>query len=73
MPAPARGEIVRQIGQALREHQRDLGLLVTYEVAAKVDQAAEFLASLADKDTDLTIAALDGLIEGQRARALPPT
>jgi aldehyde dehydrogenase (NAD+) len=32
MPAPARGEIVRQIGQALRERQRDLGLLVTYEV-----------------------------------------
>jgi aldehyde dehydrogenase (NAD+) len=32
MPAPARGEIVRQIGQALRERQHDLGLLVTYEV-----------------------------------------
>jgi putative heme-binding domain-containing protein len=41
--------------------------------AAKVDQAAEFLASVVDKDTDLTLAALDGLIEGQRARALPPT
>ncbi len=32
LPAPARGEIVRQIGLALREHQRELGLLVTYEV-----------------------------------------
>ncbi len=32
LPAPKRGEIVRQIGQALREHQRELGLLVTYEV-----------------------------------------
>ena len=32
MPAPQRGEVVRQIGQALRERQRDLGLLVTYEV-----------------------------------------
>ncbi len=32
MPAPLRGEIVRQIGVALRERQKDLGLLVTYEV-----------------------------------------
>lgn len=32
LPAPARGEIVREIGLALRERQRDLGLLVTYEV-----------------------------------------
>ncbi|MGE0756318.1 MAG: aldehyde dehydrogenase family protein [Pirellulaceae bacterium] len=30
-PAPQRGEIVRRIGQALREQQRDLGLLVTLE------------------------------------------
>ena len=32
MPPPQRGEIVRQIGQLLREHKRDLGLLVTFEV-----------------------------------------
>ncbi len=31
VPAPQRGEIVRQIGQALREHKDDLGLLVTLE------------------------------------------
>ncbi len=31
VPAPQRGEIVRQIGQALREHKSDLGLLVTLE------------------------------------------
>jgi aldehyde dehydrogenase (NAD+) len=30
-PPPQRGEIVRQIGQALREHKDDLGLLVTLE------------------------------------------
>src|SRR5206468_10072030 len=30
-PPPQRGEIVRQIGQALREHKADLGLLVTLE------------------------------------------
>ena len=32
MPPPARGEIVRQIGLALREHKDDLGLLVTAEM-----------------------------------------
>lgn len=41
--------------------------------AAKVDQAAEFLSGIADKDTDLTLAALEGLVEGQKARSLPPT
>ncbi|PRY87515.1 L-piperidine-6-carboxylate dehydrogenase [Mongoliibacter ruber] len=32
MPAPQRGEIVRQIGNALREHKEDLGKLVSYEM-----------------------------------------
>jgi aldehyde dehydrogenase (NAD+) len=32
MPAPQRGEIVRQIGLALREYKSDLGALVTYEM-----------------------------------------
>ncbi len=31
LPAPQRGEIVRQLGQALREAKDDLGLLVTLE------------------------------------------
>src|SRR5262245_51667215 len=31
LPPPQRGEIVRQIGNALREHKRDLGMLVTLE------------------------------------------
>jgi aldehyde dehydrogenase (NAD+) len=31
IPAPRRGEVVRQIGMALREHKSDLGLLVTLE------------------------------------------
>lgn len=30
-PAPRRGEVVRQLGQALRQHKADLGLLVTLE------------------------------------------
>lgn len=32
LPAPKRGEIVRQIGEALREHKEDLGRLITLEV-----------------------------------------
>ena len=31
-PAPRRGEVVRQLGEALREHKEDLGALVTLEV-----------------------------------------
>ena len=31
MPAPQRGEIVRQIGNALRDHKESLGKLVSYE------------------------------------------
>jgi acyl-CoA reductase-like NAD-dependent aldehyde dehydrogenase len=31
-PAPKRGEVVRQLGEALRRHKDDLGLLVTLEV-----------------------------------------
>src|SRR5690606_30624863 len=32
VPPPQRGEVVRRIGQALREHKEDLGRLVTLEV-----------------------------------------
>src|SRR5690554_5529712 len=32
MPAPARGEIVRQIGEKLRQHKMSLGKLVSYEM-----------------------------------------
>ena len=31
-PAPKRGEVVRQLGEALREQKEDLGMLVTLEV-----------------------------------------
>jgi len=31
-PAPHRGEVVRQLGEALRQHKDDLGQLVTLEV-----------------------------------------
>jgi aldehyde dehydrogenase (NAD+) len=32
VPAPKRGEVVRQIGEALRHHKEDLGLLVSLEM-----------------------------------------
>jgi len=32
VPAPKRGEVVRQLGQELREHKEDLGKLVTLEM-----------------------------------------
>ena len=32
VPAPKRGEIVRQFGDALREKKEDLGALVSYEM-----------------------------------------
>ncbi|MCC5946094.1 MAG: aldehyde dehydrogenase family protein [Bernardetiaceae bacterium] len=32
MPAPKRGEIVRQFGDTLRQHKEDLGKLVSYEM-----------------------------------------
>ena len=32
VPAPARGDLVRQLGNALREHQQALGELVTWEM-----------------------------------------
>src|SRR5262245_28612406 len=31
VPPPARGEVVRQVGEALRQRKADLGLLVTLE------------------------------------------
>ncbi len=32
IPAPRRGDIVRQIGDVLRKHEKDLGTLVTFEM-----------------------------------------
>ena len=40
--------------------------------AAKMDVAVEFLSAVADKNSALTIAALDGLLEGQRAKPILP-
>ncbi|MCA9488567.1 MAG: aldehyde dehydrogenase family protein, partial [Myxococcales bacterium] len=32
LPAPKRGEILREVGEALRQHKDDLGMLITREV-----------------------------------------
>lgn len=37
-PAPRRGEIVRQIGDALRTHKQDLGSLVSYEMGKSLQE-----------------------------------
>ncbi|MEK0440013.1 MAG: hypothetical protein RLZZ504_929 [Bacteroidota bacterium] len=37
-PAPKRGEIVRQIGEALRQHKANLGALVSYEMGKSLQE-----------------------------------
>jgi aldehyde dehydrogenase (NAD+) len=38
MPAPQRGEIIRQIGEALREYKEPLGKLVSYEMGKSLQE-----------------------------------
>ncbi|MES2794709.1 MAG: aldehyde dehydrogenase family protein [Bacteroidota bacterium] len=38
MPAPKRGEIVRQLGDAFRENKEDLGKLVSYEMGKSLQE-----------------------------------
>ncbi len=38
MPSPKRGEIVRQLGDAFREHKHDLGSLVSYEMGKSLQE-----------------------------------
>jgi aldehyde dehydrogenase (NAD+) len=38
VPAPQRGEIVRQFGEKLREHKDDLGKLVSYEMGKSLQE-----------------------------------
>ena len=38
VPAPKRGEIVRQVGDALREHKEALGQLVSYEMGKSLQE-----------------------------------
>lgn len=38
LPAPKRGEIVRQFGNELRKHKQDLGVLVSYEMGKSLQE-----------------------------------
>jgi len=38
VPAPQRGEIVRQIGEAMREYKEPLGKLVSYEMGKSLQE-----------------------------------
>ena len=38
MPAPARGDVVRQIGEALRDYKEPLGKLVSYEMGKSLQE-----------------------------------
>lgn len=38
IPAPKRGELIRQFGDALREHKVDLGTLVSYEMGKSMQE-----------------------------------
>lgn len=38
VPSPKRGEIVRQLGDALRKHKNDLGTLVSYEMGKSLQE-----------------------------------
>lgn len=38
VPAPKRGDIVRQFGDALRKHKQDLGTLVSYEMGKSLQE-----------------------------------
>ncbi len=38
IPAPRRGDIVRQFGEALRSHKQDLGMLVSYEMGKSLQE-----------------------------------
>ena len=65
-PAPARGEVVRKIGMALREHKADLGRLVTLETGKILSEGlgevqemidlADFAVGLSRQLHGLTIA-----------------
>ena len=71
VPAPVRGEIVRQIGLSLREHKRALGLLVSLEmgkIATEGEGEVQEMIDIADFAVGLS-RQLYGLdIKSERAR-----
>ena len=48
LPAPARGEVIRKLGERLRAHKRDLGMLVTLEVGKIASEGAGEVQEMID-------------------------
>lgn len=48
VPAPRRGEIIRQIGEALRENKEPLGKLVSYEMGKSLQEGAGEVQEMID-------------------------
>ena len=48
LPAPARGEVVRRLGEKLRQHKHDLGALVTLEVGKISSEGAGEVQEMID-------------------------
>lgn len=47
-PAPQRGEVIRQLGNALRDHKTDLGMLVTLEAGKILSEGAGEVQEMID-------------------------
>lgn len=47
-PAPKRGEVVRQIGEALRKHKNSLGTLVSYEMGKSLQEGLGEVQEMVD-------------------------
>ena len=48
IPAPQRGELIRQLGNALRDHKADLGMLVTLEAGKIISEGAGEVQEMID-------------------------
>ncbi len=71
VPAPKRGEIVRRIGQALREHKDALGMLVSLEVGkikAEGDGEVQEMIDMADFAVGLSRMLYGQTMHSERAR-----
>jgi aldehyde dehydrogenase (NAD+) len=69
VPAPERGEIIRQIGNALRDHKRDLGRLVSLEtgkIAAEGEGEVQEAIDIADFAVGLSRQLYGKIIQSER-------
>jgi aldehyde dehydrogenase (NAD+) len=69
VPAPERGEVVRQIGNALRDHKRDLGKLVSLEtgkILAEGEGEVQEAIDIADFSVGLSRQLYGKIIQSER-------